>query len=304
VQLDSTRIAVRERGLLDIFDLSLQVSRAHGARLFPLLALGVAPLMLVNHLLIGWMMSGEFRETIFYADEIGTIARFVWDMSVLIMIEAPLASIFATAYLGQAMFVDRPPVWQMMIDVLKMLPRVAWCQLLVRGVLPVWLLLLSLDPFGDLDPTIEVVLLGFLAIYVAALRFWRPFINEIILLERNPLASRQPNTLTVSRRSTQLHSPSAGDLFFRGLTTCLIAFLLTLAVFGTFLFISGVFLNQWRAGPLAIGIVFPLSMWLVVGYLTVVRYLSYLDLRIRQEGWEIELRVRAEAARLTSGLVR
>ena len=304
MQLDSTRIAVRERGLLDIFDLSLQVMRGHGGKLFLLLALGVAPLMLVNHLLIGWMMSGEFRETVFYADEIGTIGRFVWNMSLLIMIEAPLASIFATAYLGQAMFVEHPPLRQMMMDVLKMLPRVAWCQLLVRGALPAWLLLLSLDPYGDFDPTIEVILLGFLSIYVASLRFWRPFINEIILLERNPLASHDSSTLTVGRRSAQLHGPSSGDLFFRGLSTWLLAVLLTLSVFGTYLFISGVFFNHWRAGPLAIGIAFPLSMWLVVGYLAVVRFLSYLDLRIRQEGWEIELRVRAEAARLTSGLMR
>jgi hypothetical protein len=42
----------------------------------------------------------------------------------------------------------------------------------------------------------------------------------------------------------------------------------------------------------------PLSAWLVAGYLAVVRFLQYLDLRIRREGWEIELQLRAEAARL------
>jgi hypothetical protein len=30
------------------------------------------------------------------------------------------------------------------------------------------------------------------------------------------------------------------------------------------------------------------------GYLTVVRFLAYLDLRIRREGWEAELMMRAE----------
>jgi hypothetical protein len=43
----------------------------------------------------------------------------------------------------------------------------------------------------------------------------------------------------------------------------------------------------------------PLAMWIVAGYFCVVRFLSYLDLRIRREGWEVELRMRAEAARLT-----
>ena len=42
-----------------------------------------------------------------------------------------------------------------------------------------------------------------------------------------------------------------------------------------------------------------LAIWIVVGYFSVVRFLSYLDLRIRREGWEVELRMRAEGARLT-----
>ena len=33
-------------------------------------------------------------------------------------------------------------------------------------------------------------------------------------------------------------------------------------------------------------------------HVKVVRYLEYLDLRIRYEGWEVELFMRAEAARL------
>jgi hypothetical protein len=46
----------------------------------------------------------------------------------------------------------------------------------------------------------------------------------------------------------------------------------------------------------------PLALWMVIGLMTVARYLSYLDLRIRREGWEIELKMRAEAGRLTRQL--
>jgi hypothetical protein len=42
----------------------------------------------------------------------------------------------------------------------------------------------------------------------------------------------------------------------------------------------------------------PAAMWLVAGYFSVVRFLSYLDLRIRREGWEVELIVHAAAKRL------
>jgi hypothetical protein len=48
---------------------------------------------------------------------------------------------------------------------------------------------------------------------------------------------------------------------------------------------------------------FQLAVWTTVGFFTVVRFLSYLDLRIRREGWEVELKMRAEAARLQSELV-
>jgi len=43
-------------------------------------------------------------------------------------------------------------------------------------------------------------------------------------------------------------------------------------------------------------------MWTTAGYLAVVRFLAYLDLRIRQEGWEVELRMRAEGTRLMEQL--
>jgi hypothetical protein len=47
----------------------------------------------------------------------------------------------------------------------------------------------------------------------------------------------------------------------------------------------------------------PITLWTVVAFMGVARFLSYLDLRIRQEGWEVELLVRAEAARLAEKLV-
>jgi hypothetical protein len=37
---------------------------------------------------------------------------------------------------------------------------------------------------------------------------------------------------------------------------------------------------------------------MVAGYFAVVRFLAYVDLRIRREGWEVELVMRAERDRL------
>ena len=45
-----------------------------------------------------------------------------------------------------------------------------------------------------------------------------------------------------------------------------------------------------------------LATWIVIGYFAVVRFLSYLDLRIRSEGWEVELAMRAEGSRIARQL--
>jgi hypothetical protein len=302
VQLDNTSIAIHERGLLDTCDLALHVVRRHIGPLLITFAAGALPLMLLNHALLGWILDVEYRDLWFYTEETGAIFRFLWDMTLLVLIEAPLASIFTTKYLGQAVFLERPPLSEVFLDVLKMLPRVAWCQLLVRGILAAWLLLATLDQYGDFQLGIEFFLLGGVAAYASLLRAMRPFNNEIVLLERNPLRSRDDTLMTVGRRSWQLHVPSSADLVGRWLGTAALAVLLTGVVMGAFIFLSGVFLHDWRPGPFMIRYVFPLSMWIVAGYVAVVRFLSYLDLRIRHEGWEVELRMRAESARLKNVL--
>jgi len=300
VQLDNTHIAVKERNLVDICDLSLHVMRRYWRPIVLTSLAGSIPLMVINHLLIGWMMSMDYRDHFFYLDESAAITRYVWNMSLLIAIEAPLASIFATAYLGQAVFVDDPRVRDVFWDVYKMLPRVAWCQLLVRGILPAWLLLLSIPRYEDLEFGIEVFFFPMLGLYAMGLRAFRPFINEIVLLERNPLLSRDHTTMTIGRRSTQLHGPSSSDLFAQGLGLSLMTVCLATATFGGMVFLKGILVNSWRVTPVMLLYAMPAACWVVGIYLNVVRFLRYLDLRIRHEGWEVELRMRAEANRMAS----
>jgi hypothetical protein len=298
VQLDNTHIAVKERNLVDICDLSLHVMRQYWRPIVLTSLVGSIPLMVVNHLLIGWMMTLDNNNAFFYLDESAAIARYVWDMSLLIAIEAPLASIFATAYLGQAVFVDKPQIREVFRDVFKMMPRVVWCQLLVRGILPAWLLMMAVPRYEDWSVGIEGVLLPMLAIYAVGLRAFRPFINEIVLLEKNPLMSRNQAAMTIGRRSVQLHGPSSSDLFSQGLAMSVMTMCLAIAMFANFVFVKGVLANSWKVTPFMLLYAWPLSCWLVAIFLNVVRFLRYLDLRIRHEGWEVELRMRAEANRM------
>jgi len=244
------------------------------------------------------MLNLEQSDAYFYSEESGTIARYLWDMTLLVFISAPLASIFTTKFLGDAVFVERPSLRSVWSSVWRFMPRVVWCQLILRGVLAAWLIFLAVDRESDFHVGLEFLLLGGLVSYSALVRALRPFINEIILLECNPILAKNETQITIRKRSSHLHSPSSGDLISRWLGSVGIACLLTGSVFGTFLFCSGVFLNDWQPGPWMLLTVYPLSLWIVAWFMAVVRFLSYLDLRIRHEGWETELLLRAEATRL------
>lgn len=294
MQLDDTRIAVRERGVLELQDLAFQVMRTFIGPLLLTMALGVIPLMAVNHLLIGWMSYGlDYGE--FYP------VRYMYNMIVLVVIEAPLASVFTTAYLGQVVFTDRPRIGQIVADVLRLSPRLFLCNVVIRGIGAAWLLMLLLKADGSIafDPTVEILLLLSLGLYYVIVSGLRPFINEITILERNPLQARNSTTMTIGRRSSTLHGPNGGMLFGRSMVARLFAILLAWTAFGSCLFLSGILFNTWRQGRIMIELAFPLSLWLVALYFAIVRFLSYLDLRIRQEGWEVELLMRAESAKLT-----
>ena len=63
-------------------------------------------------------------------------------------------------------------------------------------------------------------------------------------------------------------------------------------------YVVGMFSFNFSWGRFMVEGVIPASMWAVACFVSTFRFLSYLDLRIRREGWEVELTVRAAAAKL------
>ena len=61
------------------------------------------------------------------------------------------------------------------------------------------------------------------------LRALRPYLGEVILLERNPLCATSEKTLNISRRSAALHNPNTGDLLLRFIAVACLSVLLTLS---------------------------------------------------------------------------
>ena len=304
MQLDSTRVSIHERGLTEILDLSLHLLRVYWKAWLGYTLLGAAPLMLVNYALLGNLIELD--------DKTSFPWRFVWDMGVLVYLEAPLASIFLTTYLGQAVFQQKPTVLQVLRDVLRYSLPIMVCQILVRGVGVAWFAALFIDRHSG-NGFVEGFVWVMLLFYSSCFRAFRPFINEIILLEKNPLVKKASQTTTIGIRSSNLHNPSSGDLVGRWILGAFLGGLLWLFVAITANTLLGVLASDWgihfRADQYGLEIdyfgawykeqiVYPLTLWLVAGFFTVVRYLSYLDLRIRHEGWEVELLMKAEAIRL------
>ena len=288
MQLDSTRIVIRERSFADILDLSLRVTSSYFGQLARRAALVTVPLMLLNDWLVGWMVRD--------AQQAADVTRYLWTMGMLVFFEAPLMSVLITLFLGKALFLEESR-WQDAVTVLRETWfSLAWCQLLLRSLAAAWWCVAVIgegDPFG----ASECWLIA-LFIYTLALRAGRPFINEIILLERNPLRSQVPGTLTIGNRSTLLHGPSGGKLVVEWFLSAALALLLVWAVVGSVWFIRGTLFFDWSMDRVMLQLFIPMSMWIVASYLAVVRFMCYLDLRIRREGWEVLLLVRAASDQL------
>lgn len=294
MQLDSTRIAIRERSMLEILDLALHVIRQYGGPLSVILVTNALPFALLNGLLLWRVADPNYND--------GNPAEYLYVMALLIFFEAQWATSLLTVYLGKAVFLAEPTWGEIWADFRDMFWQLLWVHGVMRLTLPALVLVFFLEKGTDFYPFAHgLLILG--AIVAACIRAWRPYITEIVLLERNPLWSWEQDAITVGIRSSKLHDPNSGELIARWLGVAVLC-----GVIGTALVMSarttlGVFFNHWGWGPVTLHFVYPLVLWTVAGYVAVVRFLSYLNLRIHREGWEVELKMRAEASRLTKSWI-
>lgn len=270
MQLDRNRIVIRERGLLDLLDLALFVGRAYAGPLIIAFAAGVLPAMLLN----AWLLAD-------YADpgiDPSFTTAYMGLMLLLVIWETPVVTAFATLYLGEVVFTERPRVGNIVGMFLRSLPQLFLFQVVLRGLL-----------------------IPFVITWVVPFSVW-PYLNEVILLERNPLWRHRPGQMTTFRRSRALHNNNIGDLFGRWVATTAFGVMLVVPLWISMQLFVNLLADRWQWDNLTHTLYYPLALWIVVGYFTVVRFLGYLDLRIRREGWEVELMMRAEGDRLSRQL--
>ena len=267
MKLDHHQIVIRERGCLELLDLSLRVLRSQAGPLLVALLAGVGPLVVLN----AWLLD----RTAAVPAGSGPPWKFLILMLLAVLWELPLATAPATLCLGRALFNQPLPARQIAREFAQSLPQLIFYQVLLRGLL------------------MATVAASFVPFVV------NPYLNEVILLERNPFRAAGAPSISTGQRSSMLHRGQGGEFFFRWIFNLVIGLVLVAAFWGALAAAAQCLLDEQDWTSPFYTCLYPATLWMVAAYFTVVRFLSYLDLRIRREGWEVELLMRAELDRWT-----
>ncbi|MEQ1827604.1 MAG: hypothetical protein ABL921_16715, partial [Pirellula sp.] len=264
---------------------------------------GVLPFALVDLVLL-WPLT-QYDSLVMASLNVGDVGvyhiRYLWILTSAILIQSPLALCGVTYFIGQAVFIERPTVRQVFSAVWgrasAILLVIGIWRLSLISLVP--LVLLFRDPIFRPEIEVPLYLLCFTGL-VQLIRGFRPFAPEILLLERCPIfkSKDRPEQLSYMKRSSWLHSGLALELFSVHLGVAMVEALTALSLSMGFLFLIGVLTGIWRWGPWMDFVLYPTVVWMVATWGTVIRFLLYMNSRIRTEGWEIELRLKAESQRL------
>ena len=266
----TTLVQIRERTFLDLLDLALLVVRRRPI-VFGLAALaGLAPCVAFDN----WIMAT--------APEFPGFLLF-W----LVILQVPWATAPLTIVLGGLMFGDRPSARRVAATLAKGFVPMLIYQGLIRG-----LLLMSFI----LTPLIPVQL---------------TFLDEVILLERGRWRD-------VIKRSGVLSGDRGGVLLLRAMSAWFFGFLFVtsfrwgIEVLASILVGASDWQRETAASPLEgffdfwlfdlRGPLAQAAIAIAVAFFGVVRFLTYLDQRIRLEGWEVELRLKAAGSAMEESL--
>ena len=305
MQLDKTAIVIAQRSAIDIIDLSLLVMRTYAGSIVYFTILGAAPFALLNLLLSIPILQYDSlaTESIWYSSPWIYRVRYYFVATGAVFLQAPIALCLVTNFIGQSVFVERQSAAQVGRAVFGQWPQVFTVLGLLRLGLVSYIPLVLLCLIPEFRPEVEVTiyLLGMIGV-AYLVRAFRPFSPEILVLERSPLfVGKKKADKGVSqsyrKRSSWLYSAQYNDNFGIHLILSLVGAATVLALCSGALFVSGVVFGKWEAGVLMDAIIFPLCLWTVASWMTVLRFLFYMNSRIRSEGWEIELRFKAEAER-------
>ena len=297
MQLDQTHVKVRMRTMAEIGDLALIMVRRYPAAIWVGFVVGALFWALLDLLVLGWIPVNESSYGLDDEEAVLEISRYLVWMAILVMLQTPVAGVLSTLYLGLAVFEQRPTWASVGAEAKRGFKRWFWKLGIVRFALPPVIFLAcrwGQPAHWFWDALLPLTIL----LWVSLVRASRPFLPEILLLEQCPIRSKLENVITASRRSKSLHRPMAGDLSGRFISVSCVLFVLLISIGYSLVWVRGISIGRWDLmNVFTLLVIYPISLWTVAGISVMVRLLNYLDCRIRLEGWEVELAVRAEAMR-------
>lgn len=297
MQLDKTEIVIRQRSSFELLDLALRVVRRHWLKIVWSGGILGIPLLVINALVTMWMKGEDAILAVenFPEPELYISVRHTCHMIGLWILEFPLATLPVTVLLGNQLFFQ-PLTGRQLQERLK---PIAWRSLLVLGILRMGLVGILLELFFDqsqpFDPLWETGLILCLLAALFIRGVW-PFAPEILGLELCHLKKSADSPISYTTRRNTLHQ--SGDHIARFAGTCMWTVVLFGSLITSWFFIVENLTGSTSWNGLFEYLVLPLTLWIVGLFIAIFRFLAYLDTRIRLEGWEIELRLRAEGQRL------
>lgn len=292
MDLDNTEIVIRERTLSQRIDLSFHLIQRFASEILMYAAIGILPFFLLNIAVVELFDSTGYWEYYFWFGK--------WTLIfVLTLIEAPFALAPLLIFLSQRIFRQKVQLGLTLAKALKGYLRLFWVYGVVRLNIFLFPLILlfyrSENSEGLMTMSIVTVIWNYLCFAI------RPNVDPIIFLEELKIRSGQDEP-KLRERSAALHRFQSGDLFGEGLALLSLSFVLFCGIYAIqlwciyLLWQNTVTLN-WFSWTF-----FALALWAVQVFAIVFRFLGYLDIRVRLEGWELELRMKAEGNKILKKL--
>jgi uncharacterized membrane protein YbhN (UPF0104 family) len=303
VQLDKTEIVIRQRSTLELLDLSMRVVRRHGLKIAAACAICGVPLLIANVWVSAWMFS---EDAVLAAEQmpepqVFLRCRHAVHLLVLFLFQFPLISMPATIFLGDQVFYASPTIKQLLSKLAGVWVQSVWVLGISRMALVSLVLAFAVNRNTVFDPVFESLLLAGLAVCLLIRAVW-PFAPEILGLERCLIRPTRESPISYAVRRSGLHQSVSSDHVSRFILCTFAAIALAFTLSATALVASVALVGNVDLSIWYDRIVISTVLWLVGLFVVVFRFLSYLDSRIRLEGWELELRLRAEGQRVAAAM--
>lgn len=267
---ENTNVVIRKRSVGEVLNLAFLMI----ARYLPQMA--YASMLALPVCLLPWVLFWVL--SLFYPDWVAmlydefemteTWMVYLAVSTAVVVILEPLITTPLTLLMGQLVFGGKPDWRRLRAEYMESLPQIFYYRFLWRITTFRW-----------------------------------AFCSEVILLERNPwLFAGKSGRRTTTQRCKDIYWRDYESVFRWFISFFWIGALLVSTMTGVCVlryFIMGY--NDQYMVPSIFLFYWPALLILASLYLCVVRFLAYLDFRIRSEGWDLDLKIREECARLDIG---